>query len=99
MSHRILSDKLRIARKEYECQSYRFINLSFGLRHLGEDIGMYLTDYRTIANAKKEGGKIKKGTQYMLQTFVYGGEIHTYRSRFDIFDLREEYDIWDDWWD
>ncbi len=78
-----------IARKDYRCEASTWI-IECGL---GE-VTFTFAELRTIAKAKREGWKIKKGQRYFKCAGKWYGEWSTFRARQDMHELCIKYDLY-----
>ena len=79
------------ARKNYHCDASEYIEDSgYSKEDYSED------DYKIIKDAKSEGNKILKGTEYIKCTGKWDGEFSTFRARKDLNYICKEYEFYPD---
>lgn len=80
-----------VARKEYHCQAWDWID------NAGYDEGDYEPeDWETIEKARTEGFKILPGTKYVCTHGKWEGEFTTFRARNDLHHICLDYDLYPD---
>ena len=80
-----------VARKEYTCQAWDWINNS----GLGEN-EYDPEDWLIIEKARAENFKILKGTKYVCCRGKYDGEFTTFRARLDLHNICLEHELYED---
>lgn len=87
----ILTEEIRKANKEHHClASYWWCNSNFGEGDVSP------CDWKIIKSAEADRFKILKGENYLYQTFVYHGTIHTFKARLDMHNICCKYDLYPD---
>lgn len=85
----ILSDKVRRANKDHKCDAcYWWDRSNFGQKDVTD------VEWLVIETAKREGWKILKGSQYVFQSFVYDGDIQTFKARLDVDEVCRKYELY-----
>jgi len=89
----IINEKIRTARKEYECNACIWLN-----EHLDGNgrtgTGFLFSELRQIIQAKRDGWKILKGQSYRHYTCKYEGELYPTRERPEITAILTKYQLW-----
>ena len=83
----VLREEYPVARKDYYCDAcYQLLQGMVYPDDFTED------EVTTLAQAKADGWKIKKGQQYIKQTNMYD-DIYTFRARPEVLKIYFKYDI------
>lgn len=86
---RVISDNTRKSRKDHNCCACEWL-LNYGLGQ----VDFTFAEYRTIAKAKRNKWRVKKGETYLSQCNVQDGDIQTIKAIPAIHDLCVKYDLY-----
>ena len=81
----------QVANRDYHCQSSDWINESDLLGELS------FSELRSIANAKRDKWKIKKGDRYIKTTGKFDGEFTVFRARLDLDKICINHNLYDNY--
>lgn len=89
MSWDFCTEKIRTARKIYEC------NASLWIQHLMDFDELSFSEKKIFAKAKRENFRILPGTKYLQTSGMYEGEFDTCRSRLDMQEIFENHNLYE----
>lgn len=85
----LIRDEFRVARKEYECGAYHWINQScFGERDFKPD------DWKKICDFLAAGGVIRAGESHIYQVGIDDGEFSVFRANKVMHGVCLDYDLY-----
>lgn len=85
----ILTEQVRRANKDHTCDAcYWWDRSNFGEKDVTDE------EWLVIEDAKRSDWKILKGTQYVFQSSVYDGAIHTFKARPDVDEICKKYGLY-----
>jgi len=87
----ILSNKIRLAAKDYQCNACEWMNES--LCDVIDE--MSFSEKRSIVNAKRNKMMVTKGRKYVYQTGIYDGSFYTFRAIPEIHDICIKYSLYE----
>lgn len=93
MSYTILHEKIKTARKTYECAASEWITNGYSIREFIDDYNLPFAERRILAKAKAEKFKVLPGTKYLEQVGVFEGDFYCLQCRLDISGLINKYGI------
>ena len=93
MSCTILHEKIKTARKQYDCSASEWLSNYGSLSEIMNDYEMSFADKRKIVIANRENYKIFPGTKYLEQVGVYDGDFCCLKCRLDIVEIVNKYHI------
>jgi hypothetical protein len=93
MSYTILHEKIKTARKTYNCAASEWINNGYTIQEFMSDYNLPFSEKRILAKAKAEKFKILIGTKYLEQVGIYDGDFYCLQCRLDISELINKYGL------
>lgn len=93
MSYIFLHEKIKTARKQYDCAASEWITSGYSIQEFIDDYNLPFTERRILAKAKAEKFKILPGTKYLEQVGIYDGHFDCLQCRIDISELITKYGI------
>lgn len=88
----IIHESKPTARKEYNCDACNFL---FNLSDICE-LGLSLSEYRSVAKAIQNNYRIQKGSKYVRQFNTDGSEAWTFRAIPEINDICLKFDLYEE---
>ncbi|MFA5195573.1 MAG: hypothetical protein WC401_07225 [Bacteroidales bacterium] len=93
MSYTILHEKIKTARKTYDCAASEWINNGYSIQEFIDDYKLPFSERRMLAKAKTEKFKVLPGTKYIEQVGIFDGDFYCIQCRPDISALITKYGI------
>jgi hypothetical protein len=93
MSCIILHEKIKTARKTYNCAASEWITNGYSISEFIDDYKLPFNERRILAKAKAEKFNVLPGTKYIEQVGVYDGDFYCLQCRRDISALISKYGI------
>jgi hypothetical protein len=96
MSFTFLHEKIKTARKQYDCAASEWISNYGSLAEMMDDYKMPFSDRRKLAIMKKEKFKVLIGTKYLEQVGIYEGDFNCLQCRLDAVEICRKYGLFED---
>jgi len=93
MSYTILHEKIKTARKTYNCAASEWINNGYTIQEFIDDYKLPFSEKRILAKANAENFKIFPGTKYLEQVGICDGDFYCIQCRLDVSELINKYGI------
>jgi hypothetical protein len=93
MSYTILHQKIKTARKTYDCAASEWITNGYSISEFIDDYKLPFSERRILAKAKAEKFKVLSGTKYLEQVGIFEGVFYCLQCRPDISELISKYGI------
>lgn len=91
--YQILHNKIKTARKQYDCAASEWI-INYGrLSELMDDYKMPFSDKRKLAIMNQERYKIFPGDKYLEQVGVFDGDFMCLQCRLDAVEIVKKYNL------
>jgi len=90
----MLSQKIRTARKEYNCNACEWI-MNSDIMTDPSYFEVTFSDKRKLVKIRQEHFKILKGTKYIDYNGKDGGELFNAKSRIDANDICQKYELYE----
>lgn len=85
----IANTTIQVAKKEYRCEAFEWINNS----DLGED-DFDSSDWIKIQQDAADGGKILPGMRYIKTKGKWEGDWSVFRARYELYEICHKYHIY-----
>ena len=90
MSWDFCTTTIQVAKKDYGCDAVCWIDDS--TEYLRGELS--ISELRSIARAKKDGWKIKKGMKYIKSVGKWEGRFEVFRARIDLSEICITHDLY-----
>lgn len=80
-------------RKDYYCEATEWAFVGCGLRDFN-GMGLSISEWRALIEAKNSNGKISKGEPLLRQTLVDNGELRTFVAKPEIHAICVKYNLY-----
>ena len=89
----ILREKIRIAKKQYDCDASEWFNCQDTPAIIADDFEFSYADKRKLVKIRSENFKINAGDKYLEQVGIVDGEFYYIKCRLDVVELLNKYQI------
>jgi len=93
MSYTILHEKIKTARKTYNCAASEWITNGYSICEFMDDYNLTFAEKRILVTAKREKFKVLPGTKYLEQVGICDGDFYCIQCRLDVSELINKYGI------
>lgn len=90
---RLLHEKVKTARKTYDCAASEWITNYGKLSELMDDYKMPFSDKRKLAIMKHEKFKVLPGNKYLEQVGICEGDFYCVQCRLDAVEIVKKYEL------